>query len=391
MNAWEYLVKLSRHPHRGTATAGEAAAAASMRGWLEELGYQVETQPFRTPRDTLYLGPSVVLMGFAAAAVAGLWLPSAALAVCLVLLIPMVGELLGSQHIDFDLLLRTYPSQNLLVRRPAAYGAPRRRLVISAHYDTQRASLLFHPKLAPHIQPYFTAVYALIAAVLALLAVRWAAPGTPAVGPVLVGLSVLLLLNVAFLLYCKVTGRYINGANDNGTGAALLLGLADRFAAEPLAETELWFLLTGAEEVGTRGMKHFMRTAALDPANTVFINLDNLGGGKLHYLLGEGMVAFRPYGTDMTALARQLSAEYGGRVQPKKNLLLPTDGMVPAKAGYQAISFLAFQEDGSLPNYHWYTDTIDKIDRDLLSFTERFVQEYILRLSGEQRAVRATK
>jgi hypothetical protein len=391
MNAWEYLVKLSRHPHRGTATAGEAAAAASMITWLADLGYRVETQTFRTPRDTLYLGPSVVLAGFALAAVAGLKWPIAALAFCLLLLIPMAGELLGSQRIDFDLLLRTYPSQNLLVRRPAAFGTPRQRLVISAHYDTQRASLLFHPKLAPFIQSYFTVVYGLIAAVLALLVVRWAWPATAAVGPVLTGLSVLLLLNVAFLVYCKVTGRYINGANDNGSGAALVLSLADRYAAEPFVETELWFLLTGAEEVGTRGMKHFMRTADLGEAPTMFINLDNLGGGKLHYLLGEGMLAFRPYGADMTALARQMATEYAGRVHPKKNLLLPTDGMVPAKAGYQAITFLAFQEDGSLPNYHWYTDTVDKIDRDLLHFTERFIHEYVHRLSGEQVAVKATK
>lgn len=391
MNAWDYLVKLSRHPHRGTATAGEAAAAASMATWLQDLGYKVETQPFRTPRDTLYLGPAAVLAGIALAALAGLTWPIAAFVACLMLLVPMAGELLGSQRIDFDLLLRTYPSQNLLVRRPAALGTSRRRLVISAHYDTQRASLLFHPKVAPYIQGYFMAVYALIAGVLALLVVRWAAPATPAVGPALVVLSALLLLNVAFLITCKLTGRHINGANDNGTGAALVLGMADRFSTEPFAETELWFLLTGAEEVGTRGMKHFMRHAELDPATTLFINLDNLGGGKLHYLLGEGMLAFRPYGSHMTALAQRMAAEHAGRVRPKKNLLLPTDGMVPAKAGYQAISFLAFQEDGSLPNYHWYTDTIDKIDRELLHFTERFIHEYVIRLSGESTAIRASK
>ncbi|MDF2628751.1 MAG: hypothetical protein K0R39_2582 [Symbiobacteriaceae bacterium] len=391
MNAWEYLVKLSRHPHRGTATDGEAAAAASLRTWLQQLGYRVDTQEFRTPRDTLYLGPSAVLLGFAAAALAGLIWPLWALAGCLVLLVPMIGEMLGSPRIDFDLLLPTYPSQNLVVRRPAASALPGRRLVITAHYDTQRATLLFHPKVAPHLQAYFTAVYALIAAVPVLLGLRWQLPDARAAGPVLVGLTALLLLNVAFLLYCKVTGRYINGANDNGTGAALLLSLADHFAAAPLSDTELWFVLTGAEEVGTRGMKHFMRGAALDRASTMFINLDNLGGGKLHYLLGEGMLAFRPYGADMTALAEKLALAYPGRVKAKKNLLLPTDAAVPAQAGYQAISFLAFGDDGSLPNYHWHTDTIDKIDRDLLRFAEGFIFEYVHRLSGETAAIRATK
>jgi hypothetical protein len=209
------------------------------------------------------------------------------------------------------------------------------------------------------------------------------------VGPVLLGLAVLLCINVAFLVVCKLTGQHINGANDNGTGAALVLGLADRFATAPLAETELWFVLTGAEEVGTRGMKHFISTFDQDPASTMFINLDNLGGGKLHYLLGEGMLAFRPYGPSLTALAEQMASEYAGQVHPKKNLLLPTDGMVPSRAGYQAITFIAFDDDGNLPNYHWYTDTIDRIDRELLYFTETFIHQYVDRCSGERVSVMA--
>lgn len=381
MTAWEYLVRLVRRQHRGTATESEGAAAAEMKGWLEALGYRVETQEFRTPRDTIYLGPSVVLAGFIAAALIGRTWPWAGLILCVLLLAPMVGELLGSNRLDFNLLLPTYRSRNLLARRPAS-GSVRRRLVISAHYDTQRASLLFHPRVAPHLQLYFTAVYGLLAAVPILLAVQWAAPDLALVGPLLVLLAVLLGLNVAFLLFCRLTGRYINGANDNGSGTALVLALADRFAAAPLPDTELWFLLTGAEEVGTRGMKHFVQHTDLDVATTMFINIDNVGGGTLHYLLGEGMLAFRPYGDRLTALAGEMAAEHKDRVRPRRNLLLPTDGLIPALAGYQAISFLAFDADGSLPNYHWYTDTIDRIDKELLTFTEAFVEQYIRRLSA---------
>jgi hypothetical protein len=141
-------------------------------------------------------------------------------------------------------------------------------------------------------------------------------------------------------------------------------------------------MLTGAEEVGTRGMKHFIRHTDLDPATTLFVNLDNIGGGELHYLLGEGMLAFRPYDQELVRLAEQMAGEFGRAVRPKRNLLLPTDGSMPCLAGYSAISFLAFLEDGSLPNYHWYTDTLENVDPDLLGFAERFLTEYVRRAAA---------
>jgi hypothetical protein len=236
--------------------------------------------------------------------------------------------------------------------------------------------------MAPHLQGYFTCVYALLAAVPVLLLLRWI--GATWTAQALTVAGGLLAVNVLFLAVCWRTGRYINGANDNGSGVAMALALAERFATIALPGTDLMVVLTGAEEVGTRGMKAFVANCGLDPRRTCFVNLDNIGGGNLHYLLGEGMLAFRPYSPDLVALARQIGAEFGGdRVWFKKNLLLPTDGSVPSLAGYPAISFLAFQEDGSLPDYHWYTDTLDRVDPALLEFAEEFLTEYTQRVWGE--------
>ncbi|HLN61113.1 MAG TPA: peptidase M28, partial [Symbiobacteriaceae bacterium] len=225
--AYEYLRRLSRYPHRGTATPLEAAAAKEMAGWLREMGYSVSLQPFRAPRDTLYLGPSVVMLGFILGAALGRGVPWAGIGVSLLFLAPMVGELLGSSWLDFDWLLPTYPSQNVVARKAPA-GSPGRTLVITAHYDTQRASLLFHPRMAPHLQGYFTCVYALLAAVPVLLLLRWI--GATWTAQALTVAGGLLAVNVLFLAVCWRTGRYINGANDNGSGVAMALALAERFA-----------------------------------------------------------------------------------------------------------------------------------------------------------------
>ena len=372
--AFPYLCRLTSHPHRGSATAAEAAAARDLEKWLIQLGFAVELQPFRAPRDTLYLGPAFTLLAEVAAAGVGLWSRWLGLLLSLLVLAPMVGEMLGSR-LDFDTILPKYPSQNVIARR-AARGGQRRTLVISAHYDTQRASLLFHPRFAPRLQAYFYFGYIGLALIPLGIALRQ---------PAVLGAGALLsLANATFLLICRATGGYINGANDNGTGVALALALAERLAADPLPETELIILLTGCEEVGTRGMKRFLRDCALDRATTVFLNLDNLGGGRLTYLTGEGMIRPRPYSPRLRDHAERVAKEIGMAVAARGNLLLPTDGLVPSLAGYEALSFLAFEPGGALPDYHWYTDRLDRVDQELLAATEFYLEKYIRSLGHAQ-------
>ncbi len=85
------------------------------------------------------------------------------------------------------------------------------------------------------------------------------------------------------------------------------------------------------------------------------------------------MLAYQRYDAGLIEVAGEVSRRHDGQVQPLKNWLLPTDGLLPAKAGYRAISFLAIDDDHTIPHYHWHTDTIEHVDRDVVEFTERFV------------------
>lgn len=379
--AWSYLERLSRYPHRGVGTPEERAAAQESAQWLEAMGYEVEVQPFRAPRDTLYLGPSAVMAGLLAAAALGLLLqPWAGLALCLLLLIPLVGEMLGKGW-DLDWYLPKVTSQNVIARGKERRDASR-TLVFTCHLDTQHATPFFHPRFVPHLVRYMNLAYGSIGLMPLALGLHWAFPEAAWSAWLVVGAGLLLMAHLSFLLTCALTGRFINGANDNGTGSALVLALAERFARDPLPGVRMHFVLTGAEEVGTRGMKRFMRQASYDKESTYFINLDNLGGGDLHYLLGEGMTYYHPYSTHLVQVAEATATRFPGRVRSRRNLLLPTDGMIPAAAGYQTISFLAFLPDGRLPHYHWYTDTLENVDPELLAFTERFLVDYVHRLAG---------
>jgi len=70
------------------------------------------------------------------------------------------------------------------------------------------------------------------------------------------------------------------GANDNGSGVALLLESARLLSAQEWKQT-IVFLATSAEEEGTVGSRHFAQNAFLDSMNILAaINYDAVGGRK---------------------------------------------------------------------------------------------------------------
>jgi hypothetical protein len=72
-----------------------------------------------------------------------------------------------------------------------------------------------------------------------------------------------------------------NGATDNAAGTAMVLELADRFAAEPPARS-VAFVLWDAEEDGLLGSKYYVDNPVIPLAQTVaYLNLDIQGANLL--------------------------------------------------------------------------------------------------------------
>lgn len=73
---------------------------------------------------------------------------------------------------------------------------------------------------------------------------------------------------------------YVAGANDNASGTAMLINLAEHYAYNPAPYTAV-FIAFGGEELGLLGSKHFVDSWWLDLAKIKFqINLDIVGGGS---------------------------------------------------------------------------------------------------------------
>ena len=365
--------------HRGMGTPNERIAAEWLAAKLRAAGYEVAEQPFRTTRDNLYLLPLQVFVCAVAAIGVALsdapwWLVVAILAYGIAMLL---AEASG-HTVDLTPMPR-FASRNVLT---APVRRADRTVFVTAHYDTQRGSFLFHPKFVDRLPLFFNVCYGSVFVAVAAVAMHVARFAAAAY----VLWTALILCSCACVVFlaAEITGRYTPGANDNGTGAVMALWLASEYARRPCEfppDCDLRFLFTGSEEAGCRGMKAFLKSHSrqLDPRRVRFVNLDNLGTGTLTYLAGEGMLFYRRAGPTLLQIARAMRQSAARPVQEHANLLLPTDALPPSAMGFEAISFLGKDAAGRMGNYHWHTDTFANVDVAFLRFQQQFFVEFVKR------------
>src|SRR5579875_466040 len=89
----------------------------------------------------------------------------------------------------------------------------------------------------------------------------------------------------------------VPGANDNLSGVAVLVGLAERLRAQPVEGLRMLFVSCGAEEVIQGGIRSFARAhfPRLARERTWFLNLETVGSPQLILLEGEGPLLMEDY------------------------------------------------------------------------------------------------
>jgi len=377
-----YLKELTKFGHRGSATKNEKQAADYILNELKRMGYKVEIQTFKTTRDNLYMLPLQVgvllfICGFFSLMYGGP-LEIAAFLLSLFAISLLLLEVSG-KPVETSIMPR-HLSQNVFTSFDESRS---KRIIVSAHYDTQKGSIMFHPKIVDKLSAIYNISY--IGFGLIPIGILFNIFNLVIASAILrIGL-IIVFANIIFMAICEVTGRYTQGANDNGTGVALTLALANYYINHKDKfpdNVDMVFLFTGSEETGERGMKNFIREYRKKLSKeTKFIILDNLGTGKVTYLEGEGMIFYKKAGKMLLDIAEEMAKGRDGKVQKMKNLLLPTDALPAMAAGFDAIAFLAKDEKGRLGNYHWHTDTIENVDTQLLSYEEEFFKEYLVKVA----------
>jgi hypothetical protein len=170
---------------------------------------------------------------------------------------------------------------------------------------------------------------------------------------------------MALLLHREIFGDYVQGAADNASGVATMLGVAEKLAQHKPRKLEAWFLATGCEEVNLMGMISFLEAHEyeLGRGKTYFLNFDNLGSGSLRYVTGEGMLKIYPSSPELIRIAADLTTEQKfADVRPHVYRLAALDALVPSSRGYKALSLMGLDSSDRIPHWHWPTDIVENVD-----------------------------
>lgn len=364
---------------RGAATHGERGAAAYISRQLSQAGYRPVFQPFKTVTSFswaygIYYGLFVV------AALLFRLHPAPAF---FLVLFNGIAYLLECH--TFEAVSRILPkknSQNVIARLPADQPEAT-KVVITAHYDTSRAALNFSPRMVGSFRQSFVIMNVSMLVIFLLYGLAFVARlagwnlNWQMAWYLSLPFALYLLVTVALLAHREIFGRFTPGANDNASGVAVLLGVAGEYIKNPQKDKDVWFVATGAEEAGTVGMLRFLEKYRKELEGALFINLDNLGVGNLSYIVAEGMFIPLRAGRKLVEAAQKAVREKSLPIKPHVYKALTTDALPALARRYQAMSIMAFDEKGLLPNWHWYTDTVEHVQEENLQAARELVLEII--------------
>jgi hypothetical protein len=262
-----------------------------------------------------------------------------------------------------------------------------RTVVLVAHHDAAHSGLVFHPAIPEVLlRRLFPQVLERSHTSPPLMAPVVGGPALAAVGALtgsgaLTKAGLVLSAGSALAMADIGTREVVPGANDNATGVAALLAIARALRERPTEQVRV-MLVSTSEEATCEGMQAFARRhfPELPVESTFVLTLDTLGSPHLTVLRGEGMTRMRDYPARSLALLDGLADELGIWLFPKLRLRNATDGVLALAAGYQCATLGSVTELKQPANYHWPTDTADRVDYGTLADAVRLVEAVVRRL-----------
>ncbi|MFQ5944507.1 MAG: M28 family metallopeptidase [Anaerolineales bacterium] len=386
MTAIDHITFLAREiGPRGSTQPEEALAAEYAAEVLASFGLKPEVSSFMSAKSnwhpyTLFAG--IMLISFVSFLVGSDVGNLIALILAAIGLVSVLLELSFRSNI-LRWILPKAESQNVSARVHAREIA-RRKVVLIGHLDTHRTPIAFSTdawlKLFGRLIPLgLVASVALIA----LFALGFFNDGD--LWRALAWLPAVILAGVfAVTLQADFT-PYTHGANDNATGAGIVLSIAEELASKPLRETEVWFVLTGCEEVGCYGAEAFAKSHERQISGAMWLTIDTVGGKdtSLAYLTKETFLLTTHSDLELLGLADEVASELPElRAERHQFAGAFTEGAVGGKHRLPVLTLIAVRPDGSVPNWHRSTDTLERIDELAVARCETFLRELLHRIDS---------
>jgi Zn-dependent M28 family amino/carboxypeptidase len=184
---------------------------------------------------------------------------------------------------------------------------------------------------------------------------------------------------------CSAMGdnRICNGADDNASGTAAILELAEAFAALPVPpRRSLMFLAVSGEEKGLLGSAYFANNPTV-PIDSIVanINLDMLGRNHPDsvVVIGQTYSSLGPLLHQVNERHPELAMTVSDDLWPEQRFFYRSDHFSFARREVPALFFFT----GVHEDYHRPTDTVDRIDLDKITRITRLVFHYGMAIAND--------
>jgi Peptidase family M28 len=256
-------------------------------------------------------------------------------------------------------------------------------LVVLAHHDAPQTGLLFdqtlqrrlHERAPAMLERFKTPLpqwWMGLAGPLATLGAALAARR----GFARAGLAIGLLGTIAVADIWR--NETVQGANDNLSGAAALVALAELLRERPVPGLRVLLVSCGAEETLQDGVRAFLarHREELEPGSTAFVNLDTVGSPHLVMLEAEGPVWMESYaGAWIRDLLAVHAERLGIALHRGFRARASTDSVIPSRAGYPIATLVSITAWRAPANYHLASDVPANLDYDSVADATRLVHE----------------
>ncbi len=352
---------------RPAGSPAERAAHEMIAGLLEGKSYLLRRleAPFR-PKTPFFPENFLVALGLAAAA-NGLAEGYAWLSPLMALLILVLPDL--TWWIRRSMAPGDKMSSNLFAL-PEKSEVGELDLILAAHVDTAQAKPRSGELWRQWRDQYFKTTLR-VAFILTLLAVmQWMGLLLPPAVLLAAQIITRLLLAVAFVQdaweQLGSRGKYAPGANDNGSGVAVIAALAEHYGSHPPEKLKIGYLFSGAEECGLFGARQFAAYLREKGCSAVVLSVDMVGAGDGLKAVSGGGTILR-YSTDSELL------ELLERADPAIERLhydrRSGDFEAFHRAGIRAAGIEGNGTRRSWRAYHSVDDDLDIIDPGMLEHT----------------------
>lgn len=370
---------------RGSTSEAEAEAAKFAAKVLARCDLEPEVNGFKSARSNWHpyaLFSAIMLLALALFLIGGRIASMLALTFGAISLASALLELSFRPN-PLRWLLPKGESRNVSARIRARENA-RRKVVLIGHLDTHRTPIALSSDTWLKIFRLLIPLGLFASVILLVLFAISIFIGND-FGRLLAFVPGLILAGVFAVTVQANFTPFTHGANDNASGAGIVLGIAERLAAEPLRETDVWVVLTGCEEVGCYGADAFARARKGEIAGAIWLTVDTVGGRgtSLAYLTRETFLLTTHSDASLLDFADAVATdnrELGAHRHKFAGAF--TEGAIGGKHGMRVLTFIAVRPDGSLPNWHRPSDLLERIDESAIARCDVFLRELLLRIDN---------